>query len=151
MPDTRRAFPNLLHHVWSLTLNEGNVRFCLVVSMRRKCKAEGCSQNIWSCKFYLNESRVKRAISNIYLLKVTMEPDVLQARGGLWFIWSDLLHIPTHLLSPRPSKPTLCMGEQSEGDVQGLYLQSVAWAVHMLPSTAGAGAMCLYAFIHTAA
>lgn len=116
MADSIHAFPSLLHHVWSLMLNEGNVHSCLVVSMRRKCKAEGCTQNICSCEFYLNEARAKRAISNIYLLKVTMEPEVLQARGGLWFIWSGLLHIPTHVLSPRLCKPTLRMWGQSKGD-----------------------------------
>lgn len=121
MPDTILAFPNLSHPVRSLMLNEGNVHSCLVVSMRRKCKAEACVQNICSCELYLNEASVKRAISNICLLKVTVEPDDLQAGGGLCFIWSDLLHVPTHMLSPRLSKPTLCLCSQSKRDVGGLF------------------------------
>lgn len=122
MPVTIHAFPNLSHPVRSLMLNEGNVHSSLVVSMRRKCKAEACVQNICSWEFYLNEARVQRAPSNTYLLKVTMEPDVLQARGGLCFVWSDLLHVPTHVLSPRLSKPTLCLCGQSKRGVRGLCL-----------------------------
>lgn len=104
MTDTIPAFPNLLNHVWSLIPNEGNVHSCLVVSMRRKCKPEEHTQNNCSYEFYLSELRVKKAISNIHLLKVTMEADILQARGGLWFPCSDL-QIPTHVLPPRPPSP----------------------------------------------
>lgn len=51
--------------------------------MKGKCKAEGCAQNT---ELYLNAAVVKSAISNTHLLKVTVEPEVLQAIGDLWLI-----------------------------------------------------------------
>lgn len=48
--------------------------------MKGKCKAEGCAQNT---ELYLNAAAVKSAIRNTHLLKVTVEPEVLQAIGDL--------------------------------------------------------------------
>lgn len=127
MTDTIPAFPNLLNHVWIPILNEGNVHSSLVVSMRRKSKPEGHMQNNCSYEFYLNELRVKKAISNIYPLKVTMKADILQARGGFWFAWS-YLQIPTHVLSPRPSIMQVC--PEQRGCAGLVFTQRMSWAVH---------------------
>lgn len=145
MTDTIPAFPNLLNHVCVPVLNEGNVHSSVVVSMRRKCKPEGHTQNNCSYEFYLSELRVKKAISNIYLPKFTMEADNLQARGGLSFVWS-YLQIP--LMSCHPGPP-LCRCVQTKGDVLGLYLLRGCHGLCMCSQVLQV--QCVYTIIHTVA
>lgn len=76
-----------------------------------------------------------------------MEPEVLQATGDLWFIWSDLFHIPTRTFTQALRAHIMHVRTEQMGCTGHVLTERAVGDVHMLPSTAGA--MCFYTFIYT--